>query len=140
MHDISQDLSINDIHVGDVVSFERRFSEEDVATFAELSGDHNPLHLDDEYAKTTVFGRRLVYGALVASLCSTCVGMYIPGKRCLYLSQTSVFKKPVFICDTVTLHAVVDSVSQATGVVKISIAIHKEQEEVYNGIATVQVL
>ena len=132
--------TIEQVKVGDKAFFERVFTEQDVKDFAKLSGDFNPLHTDASYAKTTKFGRPLVHGMLLGSLCSAFVGMHIPGKRCLYLGQTLVFKKPVFFGDTIKVEGVVEQVSVATGIVVILISMKKGREEVVNGLATVQVL
>jgi acyl dehydratase len=136
----ARDLVMEDIQVGDAASFDRLWTEEDVSMFAKLSGDTNPLHMDDEYAQTTQFKGRLVHGMLVASLCSTLVGMYLPGKKCLYLSQTLTFKKPVFIGDTVSVTGVVISKSSVTKLLSISISIRNGKEEVVAGDARVQIL
>jgi 3-hydroxybutyryl-CoA dehydratase len=135
-----KDLSMDDITVGDISSFSRTWTEEDVLSFSKLSGDINPLHLDESYAQTTQFGRRLVHGMLVASLCSRLVGVYLPGKRCLYLGQTLLFKKPVYIGDTITVTGTVMSKSIATKILSISISMTREGEEVLAGEARVQVL
>ncbi|MFA6601241.1 MAG: MaoC family dehydratase [Candidatus Paceibacterota bacterium] len=134
------DLSVKDIEVGDTITFEHAFTEKDVETFARLSGDQNPLHLDEEYAQKTEFGRRLVQGMLVGSLCSRLVGMHIPGKRCLYLGQTLLFKKPVFIGETLKVIGTVTSRSHSTRIVKIDISISKGQEIAATGEATTRVL
>ena len=65
-----KDLSLNDINIGDTVSFIRVFTEKDVKDFTKLSGDENPLHTDENYASKTKFGQKLVHGMLVGSLCS----------------------------------------------------------------------
>lgn len=135
-----KDLTINDISVGDSVSFNRTWDDKDVRMFAMLSGDMNPIHLDEEYARKTKFKHRLVHGMLVGSACSELVGMHLPGKRCLYLRQTLSFKKPVFIGDTVTIRGVVKTKSLSTGILNISISIKRGDDEIINGIATVQVL
>ena len=134
------DLSIEDIRIGDSASFTRTFSEEEVTLFSKLSGDENPLHMEDAYAETTRFKRRLVHGMLVASACSALVGMRLPGKRCLYLAQTLSFKKPVYIGDTLTVRGVVTTKSASTGVVTIAISIKKGEDEVMSGLATVQII
>ncbi|MBU6370917.1 MAG: MaoC family dehydratase [Patescibacteria group bacterium] len=135
------DLKLEDIKVGDSASFERSFSEADVVTFATLSGDTNPLHTDETYAQATKFGRRIVHGMLVGSLVSRFVGMHIPGKRCLFLSESLSFKHPVFIGDALVVTGTVESVSRATRIVRITITIHKKTgEEAVHGIAEVQVL
>lgn len=136
----AKDLRMEDIHVGDTASFSRTWTDEDVQNFASISGDVNPLHMNDEYAKTTQFGRRLVHGMLLGSLCSQFVGMYIPGKRCLYLSQTLIFKKPVFIGDTVIVTGTITAISESTRIISILIVITKDGEEVVIGESKVQVL
>ncbi len=134
------ELTIDEISIGDTASFSRTLTDEDVRTFARLSGDENPLHLDDAYAKETQFKQRLVHGLLLGSLASTLVGMHLPGKHCLYLGQTLFFKKPVFIGDTVKVTGTVKNKSAATGILEIAVTITKNDEEVVNGTATVQVL
>lgn len=93
-----------DIDIGHEESFSRILTEADVRTFAELSGDMNPLHMDLDYAKNTQFQRPIVHGALAASLFSTLVGMYLPGKYCLYLSQDIQFKKHMYPGDNLTVY------------------------------------
>jgi 3-hydroxybutyryl-CoA dehydratase len=134
------DLAIDEIFVGDTASFERTWTIEDEDLFAKLSGNFNPLHTDEEYAQTTKFGHRLVYGMHVAILCSTLVGMYLPGKKCLCLRQDLTFKKPIFINDTVTVRGTVKTKSSATGLLDILISVTKGVDEVVSGIMTVQVL
>ncbi len=137
---IPADLSFEDIAVGMSTSFSRTISTEDVESFAKLSGDYNPLHIDDAYAKTTKFGKRVVHGMLLGALCSQLVGMHLPGKRCLYLQQTLSFKKPVFVGDMVSVQGVVEAKSPATKVLDIAISIMRDTEEVASGLAKVQVL
>lgn len=94
--------SIDEIYAGMKRSVSKTISESDVYTFAGITGDINPVHVNAEYAKTTRFGQRIAHGMLTASLCSTLVGMCIPGADAIYLGQTLQFLKPVFIGDTVT--------------------------------------
>lgn len=94
--------SIDEIYVGMKRSVSKTISESDIYTFAGITGDINPVHVNAEYAKTTRFGQRIAHGMLTASLCSTLVGMCIPGADAIYLGQTLKFLKPVFIGDTVT--------------------------------------
>ena len=138
---IPRNLTIDDIKVGDSASFERTWSEKDVDDFARLSGDFNQLHTDEEYAKTTDFKRRIVHGMLVGSLCSNLVGMHIPGKRCLYLSQTLDFRKPVFIGDELIINGVVKSKSISTRLIEIEITVKNGNGKiVLDGTAKVRVL
>jgi 3-hydroxybutyryl-CoA dehydratase len=88
--------------VGDKATLAKTFSHQDVVAFAELSGDHNPVHLNDEFAAGTRFGRRIVHGMLAGSLISAILGTRLPGPGSIYLSQTLEFRGPVYIGDTVT--------------------------------------
>lgn len=90
------------IKIGDSASASRIFTDTDVLTFAEISGDKNPIHLDEEYASKTRFGRRLVHGILTSGMISALLGMILPGPGSIYLSQTLNFRAPVFIGDTIT--------------------------------------
>lgn len=90
------------IKVGDVASLTKVISDRDILAFAEASGDRNPIHLDEAYAAGTQFGRRIAHGLLVAGLISAVLGTQLPGKGCVYLSQTLQFRYPVFIGDTIT--------------------------------------
>jgi len=136
----AKELSFDEIKVGDYASFSRVFTEEEVMKFAELSGDMNPLHTDISYAEGTQFKQRLVHGMLLGSLCSRFVGMYIPGKSCLYLSQNLSFKNPVFIGDEIEVTGTVISKSEATKILTINIVMKKENDVVVLGEAKVQVI
>src|SRR6267143_6694155 len=91
----SAELTFSQISVGDLFSIERTFTAEDVLDFANLSGDFSPLHVDPEYGASSEFGTCVVHGILLASLFSQLVGMRIPGRPALYLSQDLSFRKPV---------------------------------------------
>ena len=104
---------IDDFEPGQHVTFTKTFGEEDVQRFIEITGDVNPLHVDDAYAAGTPFGRRILHGMLTASILSTMVGMLLPGTGAIYRSQTIRFLLPVYIGDTVTAHFVVRSVDRA---------------------------
>lgn len=136
----SADLLFENISVGDSTSFERVFTEEDVRIFAELTGDRNPLHTDEAYAATTRFGKPLVHGMLAGALCSTLVGMHLPGKRCLYLRQSLSFKQPVFIGETLIVRGVVSEKVEATRMLSLAVSITSNGIGVIEGEARVQVL
>lgn len=91
-----------ELKVGDTASMSKQISDEDVRVFADISGDRNPVHLDDEFAATTIFQKRIVHGALSGALISAVLGMLMPGPGTIYLSQTMNFKAPVFIDETIT--------------------------------------
>lgn len=90
------------IVIGQTASLSRTITDADVRTFAEISGDHNPVHLDDAYAVGTVFGRRIAHGSLTSALISAVLGQHLPGHGTIYLSQSCQFKRPVYIGDTIT--------------------------------------
>ena len=81
--------------------FRTTVSEADIAAFAEVSGDKNPVHLDAAYAATTMFKERIAHGMLSAAYISAVFGMELPGPGSIYISQTLNFKAPVKIGDTV---------------------------------------
>ncbi len=80
----------------------KTITDADIRTFAAISGDANPIHLDEDYAKTTRFGRRIAHGMLTASLISAVIGNDLPGVGSIYLSQTLTFKAAVYLDDTIT--------------------------------------
>ncbi len=94
--------TIKDLKVGMSESFSKEVTEEDVALFGQVSGDMNPVHFDEEVAKKTIFGGRIVHGALVLSFLSTVLGMKMPGPGTVVLDLTIAFKSAVRIGDTVT--------------------------------------
>jgi 3-hydroxybutyryl-CoA dehydratase len=133
-------LAFHSIAVGDAAEFSRSFSATDICHFAELSGDYNPLHMSDSYARAAGFDRRVVHGMLLASLCSTLVGMYLPGMNCLYREQTLNFHKPVLVDDSIEVTGRVIFKSSATRSLLISIAMVVRGEIAMDGEAQVQVL
>ena len=90
------------LNIGDKVSVSKAFSKEEVIQFADISGDHNPIHLDQEYAEASIFGQPIVHGMLVSSLFSGLIGEQLPGQGSIYLGQNLSFKAPVPIGETVT--------------------------------------
>jgi 3-hydroxybutyryl-CoA dehydratase len=89
-----------DIQIGDSASLKKSIQEKDVETFARLTGDTNPLHMDESFAKKTKFGARVSHGMLTSSFISTLIGMDLPGKGSILTNISLDFKKPVFIGDT----------------------------------------
>tara|TARA_R110002073_G_scaffold72537_1_gene177599 strand:- start:625580 stop:625978 length:399 start_codon:yes stop_codon:yes gene_type:complete len=87
--------------IGKEVIFEKSFNSQDVVDFAKTTEDNNMIHLDEEYAKDTMFGKRIVHGMLVASMFSKIFGTIYPGEGCLYYGQTLEFRKPVFLDTTI---------------------------------------
>ena len=98
--------------VGDTASISKTISEADIVAFSEISGDHNPLHLDAEFAARSRFGRRIAHGALVSSLISNVIGNSLPGQGSIYLSSSLKFRAPAFIDDTITATATISSIRE----------------------------
>src|SRR5436853_4119173 len=92
-----------DLSIGMRETLMKTVMNEDVIGFATLSGDHNPIHLSDHFAKKTRFGGRIAHGLYTASLISAVLGMRLPGPGAVYLSQTLNFRAPVKIGDVVTI-------------------------------------
>ena len=107
------------IKVGDTASITKVISDADVVTYAEISGDDNPVHLDEDYAATTMFGRRIAHGTLVGGLISGVLGKILPGPGTIYLSQTYQFKAPVFLNDEVTAKVEVISYREDKRITKL---------------------
>lgn len=103
-------LKFEDIQVGMEVSYSQTVTDADVKTFAGLSGDHNPVHISDEYAKNTRWERRIAHGLISVSFFSGLMGTKLPGIGCVWVSQTIKFKKPVYIGDTVTAKLIVKEI------------------------------
>ncbi len=97
-------MEFEDIKVGMIFESETLVSDKMVKEFASITGDDNPLHLDEEFAKRTQFGRKIAHGMLVASLISKVLGRDFPGAGTVYVSQFIKFRKPVYIGDTVKIH------------------------------------
>jgi len=95
-------MKYEEIEIGQVGEVTKTFTEEDVVSFAGLSLDTNPVHLDEEYAAGTLFKRRIVHGMLSASLISAALATKCPGPGSIYLGQELSFQKPVYFGDTLT--------------------------------------
>ncbi len=100
MHPVKQ-YFLEDLEIGMRAEYERVVTEEMIESFAEVSGDFNPLHLDEDYAATTMFKGRIAHGMLSAAFISKVFGTVMPGKGSVYISQTLRFLAPVRIGDTV---------------------------------------
>ena len=89
--------------LGTQATLSRTITEDDILLFALVSGDHNPIHLDAEYAEKSLFGKRIAHGFLIGSLISAVLGNDMPGPGSIYLGQTLKFLAPIHIGDTVTV-------------------------------------
>lgn len=128
------------LNAGDTASRTQTISDEMIRTFAELTGDTNPVHLDDAYAAGTRFGRRIAHGMIAAGLISATLANDLPGPGTVYLSQTLQFKRPVFPGDTITARIEVKNVRTDKPIVTLStICTNQENKVVLEGEAVVLV-
>lgn len=126
------------LSVGDAAEISRLVTDADVRAFAEVTGDRNPVHLDDEYAASTRFGRRVAHGMFGASLISAVLANELPGRGTVYLSQTLRFTAPVFPGDTVTARVTVTKVREDKPVVTLeTVCTNQRGERVVEGEAVV---
>tara|TARA_B100001179_G_scaffold143637_1_gene103829 strand:+ start:69 stop:494 length:426 start_codon:yes stop_codon:yes gene_type:complete len=139
MDDMPADLKLKDIEIGQKQSFEVVITESMVDDFAKLSGDNNPLHMDENYAKSNNFRGRVCHGMLLASFFSRLAGMYIPGKNALYFSQSLKFQHPCFVNDTIEIHGEVIDKSLATKIITLKTTISKDKRQIVDGIGKVMV-
>lgn len=117
------------LKVGDTASLSREITEGDIRAFAELSGDFNPVHLDDEFARATRFGRRIAHGMLGASLISTVLGTKLPGRGAIYLSQTLQFLAPIFPGETVTAKVTVTKIKEGKPILTLETVCENQRGE-----------
>jgi len=92
-----------EIELGQTACFSKQVEEIDIQMFSAVSGDVNPVHLDEEFAATTMFGERIAHGMLTAGVISAALAMELPGPGCIYLGQTIRFSRPVKIGDRITV-------------------------------------
>src|SRR5215204_2479171 len=130
-----------EIKLGDKFSTERLVTDELIRKFADISGDHNPIHLDEEFAKTTRFGKRIAHGMLSGAFISAVLGYELTERRIVYLSQTLRFTAPVFIGDTVTATATVSKIREDKPIVTLeTVCTNQNGETLVTGEAVVMIL
>lgn len=108
---MKESCSIDEIVIGMSASYSQTITDADVKQFAGMSGDNNPVHMDEEYADKSRFKKRIAHGLLSASFFSALFGTKLPGKGCVYVSQNLNFKKPVYLGDTVIATVIVTSIN-----------------------------
>jgi len=132
------ELSYNDISIGQQESFIIKITESMVEQFSNLSGDLNPLHMDNEFAESSSFNKRIVHGMLLASFFSQLIGMKLPGKNALYFSQTLNFRSPCYIDDEIEVIGEVTEKSDSTQIITVSTTIfNKSKTCLIDGIAKI---
>ncbi len=125
----NKQLTFNEIQINYSEEFEVKISTNLVNDFSKISGDFNPLHLDEKFALHTSFGKCIVHGMLLASFFSRLVGMHIPGKNGVYFSQSLNFRKPAFIGDSVKVIGTVIDTSKSTKIVTLKTELINQNNE-----------
>tara|TARA_A100001037_G_C15033777_1_gene582230 strand:- start:310 stop:741 length:432 start_codon:yes stop_codon:yes gene_type:complete len=123
------ELTFDQIEIGLTKEFNITITQSLVDDFAKISGDFSPIHTNEEFAKTTKFGRKIVHGMLLSSFLSRMVGMYLPGKYALYSTQTLEFHNPCFIGDKITVSSIVNDKSESTKIIKIESKITNKKNQ-----------
>ena len=130
-------LFLEDLKIGQSAMFGRTVTEADIAAFAGVSGDTNPIHLHDGFARTTRFGQRIAHGMLSAGFISAVIGTRLPGPGSVYISQTMNFMAPVRAGDTVVARATVTAIDKRR--VTLATTCHVGDTVVIEGEAVVMV-
>ena len=126
------------LNVGDSAEITKTIEQADIHAFAAVTGDHNPVHLDEAFAQKTRFGRPIAHGMLTASLISAVLANKLPGDGSVYLAQTLQFVAPVFPGDEVTARVTVTEVREGRPIVKFeTVCVNQRGETVIRGEATV---
>ena len=134
----SANYKFDDITIGLTKEFSIKITESMVDNFAEFSGDYNELHMDEDYASATSFGKRICHGMLLTSFFSRLVGMSIPGKNALYFSQSINFQSPCFIGDQILVRGEVTEKSESTHIITIkTMILNQDSKCLIDGIAKV---
>ena len=138
MTEFPLEYNFEELFVGQKANFFKKIDSTLVNDFAKISGDFNPLHMNDEYASTTNFGKRVCHGMLLASFFSQLIGMYLPGKNSLYFSQTLNFRNPCFIDDNITIEGEIIEKKSNVKLIIVKTTIHNQDGKcLIDGIAKV---
>jgi len=122
-------LQISEYQICMSAEISRSFNSNEVKVFSELSGDVNPVHLDEQYAKTTIFGARIIHGALATSIFSTIFANILPGPGCIYLKSENKFLKPIYLDENVLFKVEITEVmEEKKRLIFKTTAISKNQE------------
>lgn len=130
-------LFLEDLSIGQSAELTRTVAEGDLAAFAAVTGDDNPVHLDEAYARTTAFKGRIAHGMLSAGYISAVIGTKLPGPGAIYVSQSLSFKRPVRIGDAVTARATITAIDERRGRVTLETVCLVGGKPVLEGEATI---
>ena len=134
-----QSFSMKELYVGQTVSGEFPVTEETGRAYAEISRDKNPLHLEEDYARATRFGRRIAHGMLLGGYISGMIGMELPGEGTMYMKQELTFLRPVYYGDRIRVEIVVRELQQEKKRAVLSTNCYNQNDEqVIEGMALVK--
>ena len=125
-----KELVYDDIKVGDSDSVSKTITEGDIVTYAGITGDFNPVHINAEFAGKSMFKERIAHGMLVAGFISTVIGYHLPGPNTIYLAQEVSFKLPVKIGDTVTAEVTVTEKRDDKRILKLKTTVTNQRGEI----------
>ncbi len=132
-------MTFNELTLGQAASVQKTFTAEDVAAFAAISLDTNPIHLDAEYAKNSIFGQRIVHGILTSGLISAVLANKLPGPGTIYLGQELKFAAPVYLGDTITAVVTITSLKPEKKIVTLdTTCTNQDGKAVITGTAVVK--
>ena len=130
-------ICLEDLEIGMSRMLQRKITQNDIVTFSKISGDENPVHLDEDYAQQTIFGRRIAHGMLTASLISAVIAEQLPGHGTVYLSQTLKFVNPVLPGQLVTTTVLVTHIEYSNRRVTLDCKCKVDEKVVLAGEALV---
>ena len=130
-------MQFHELVVGQTAEYSKRISDSDVMSFAEITGDFNPVHVDAEAAARTRFGGRIAHGMLSAGLVSAAIATRLPGPGSIYLAQTLKFTAPVRLDDTVTVKLTVTELLSKNRVKLSTVCENQKGEMLLDGEATI---
>lgn len=135
--DALENITYEELNVGDFATYAKTLTEKELILFAAVSGDVNPVHLDKDYAETTMFKGRIAHGMWSGSLISAALATVIPGPGTIYLGQELSFKKPVKLDDTLTVKLTVSEKLPKNRIKLDCIVTNQDAQVVVEGVATV---
>ena len=130
----------HELTIGQTAAFDLIVTDELIRQFSEISGDYNPMHTDPVYAKETAFKRPIAHGMIGGMLFSRLVGMYLPGKYALYMSQEIVFRQPIYSGYTISVRGEIVQKIEAFKTIKIKTTVQHENTVLIDGFALVKII
>ncbi len=130
----------HELTVGQTATFDLTVTDELIRQFSEISGDYNPMHTDPVYAKETIFKKPIAHGMIGGILFSRLVGMYLPGKYALYMSQEIIFRQPIYSGYAISVRGEIVQKIEAFKTIKIKTTIQHENTVLIDGFALVKII